>query len=102
MKVVPADLFDAAGIGDPWPKHLARTRRLIVTMWLLHPALHDRASTDLPSKARAVWDVHTVGLARPGRVTVATVLAQLKELGFVRDFDSVEGGFEVELVKEVA
>lgn len=102
MKHVPADLFDVAGIGDPWSKKLANARRLLVTMWLLHPALNQPAADDVSSRARAVWDVDVGGLKREGRVTLVTVLCQLRDAGFVRSFDAVEGGFAVELVKEAA
>jgi hypothetical protein len=99
---VPADLFELARVGEPWPPRLAYARRLLVTMWVLHPDLRERAAEDLPARARAVWDVHVNGLARHGRVSVTTALVQLKDLGLVRAFDSVEGGFVVELVKEAA
>lgn len=102
MKHVPLDLFEAAGIGDPWPKKLASTRRMLVTMWLLHPALDVPAPSDIASRARAVWDVDTNGLKREGRVTIVTVLCQLRDAGFVKSFDAVEGGFAVELAKEAA
>ncbi len=100
---VPANIFERCRIGDPFPKHLARWRRLLVTMWLIHGG-----SDDVPSfvaqatAARAVWDVDVNGLKREARVSVVSALSQLKELGFVQSFDAVEGGFAVELVKEGA
>jgi hypothetical protein len=93
MIKVPADLFDQLNIGDPWPPKLAFARRLLVTMELTNGDI---------TAARAAWDAHVRALRRPARVTVATALVQLKELGFVRSFDAVEGGFAVELVKEAA
>ncbi|HTJ17796.1 MAG TPA: hypothetical protein VL494_13545 [Steroidobacteraceae bacterium] len=104
MNHVPTDLFDCVGIGEAWKRsaEVAKTRRLLVTMWLLHPELSQRSQVEIVARAKAVWDVHCDGLVRAGRVSVATVLAQLKDLGFVRSFDAVEGGFAVELVKEVA
>lgn len=99
--IVPAGLFELAGIGEPWPRSLARARRLLVTLWLV--CAGRRALTPASvAAARVVWDVHVAGLNRPGQVTVVTVLAQLRELGFVHSFDAVEGGFAVQLVKEVA
>ncbi len=102
MNHVPADLFQAGGVDDPWPTKLAHARRLLVTMWLLHPTLSVPAEPDVAAKARAVWDVDVLGLNRPGRVTIVTVLCQLREAGFVRSFDAVEGGYAVALVKEAA
>jgi hypothetical protein len=96
---VPANLFDLAGIEDPLALKLSRTRRLLVTLWLVCGGKPARGEASCVT-ARAVWDVHVRGLSRPGRVTVVTVLSQLRDLGFVRSFDAVEGGYAVELVKE--
>lgn len=101
---VPANLFDLGGIADPWPQHLARARRLLVSLWLVlggKPMPTEQRAETLAA-ARAFWDLNVVALSRAGRVTVVTVLFQLRELGVVRSFDAVEGGFAVELVKEVA
>lgn len=101
MIYVPADIFDRGRVSDPWPKHLARWRRLLVTLWLVHGGSRDEPTKpEHAAAARAVWDVHVDGLKRDARVTVVSALSQLKSLGFVRSFDAVEGGFEVELVKE--
>ncbi len=102
MKHVPTDLFEHALLANPWTTKLAGARRLMVTAWLLHTSVNEPSRPELITRARAVWDIHVEGLKRPGRVTVLTVLAQLKELGFVKDFDAVEGGYAVELAKEVA
>lgn len=102
MKHVPTDLFKVAGIDEPWPIRLAHARRLLVTMWLIHPELGTPSAPDVCTQARAVWDVDVNGLKRVGRVTIVTVLCQLREAGFVRSFDAVEGGYAVELVKEAA
>jgi hypothetical protein len=100
---VPASLFDLANMGDPWPTGLAKARRLLVTLWIVNGGADGRKTTEADSvAARAVWDVNVHGLTRPGRVSVVTVLTQLRELGFVSGFDAVEGGYDVRLAKEVA
>jgi hypothetical protein len=101
LKTIPSDVFSHCLLDGGSPK-LARARRLIVTAWLLHPSLDHRSSPELFIAARAVWDTHVYALNRPGRVTVVTVLAKLRELGFVDSFDAVEGGYAVKLVKEAA
>jgi|SRR6185369_4296003 len=102
MIFVPADLFELANIGDPWPQHLARFRRLMVSLWLAHGNTPGPATRDMAEIARSAWDCSVYALNRPGRVTVVTALIQLSALGHVRSFDEVEGGFSVELVKEAA
>lgn len=104
QRFVPANLFTIAGIEQPWPTKLARWRRLLVTAWLLcsNGDGPQEATVDDMRRARDVWDTHVAGLDRAAVVTVTTVLAQLKELGFVKSFDAVEGGYAVRIVKEVA
>lgn len=102
MRHIPNDLFELALLSKPCAPKLAKARRLIVTAWLLHSDVNEPSKPELIARARAVWDIHVDGLQRPGRVTVLTVLAQLKELGFLKDFGAVEGGYDVKLTKEVA
>jgi hypothetical protein len=101
---VPSNLFELGGIADPWPPHLARARRLLVSLWLVmagRPLPDSEGALAVSRAARKLWDLNVVALSRTGRVTVVTVLFQLRELGVISSFDAVEGGFAVELVKEV-
>lgn len=99
---VPANLFDLAGIGDPFPQDLARWRRRVVTLWLIGGGERLLAPDLAGAAVRAVWRDHERALERASRVTVTTALVQLQGLGFVKSFEPVEGGFDVELVKEAA
>lgn len=97
---VPKKLFDIAGIGDPWPPHLAKARRLLVTMWVLAPDKSKAATDEDTARARWFWDVNPQGLTRAGRVTVLTVLIQLRDIDVIAGFEEVDGGYLVALAKE--
>jgi hypothetical protein len=99
---VPANLFELASIGDPFPQDLARWRRRLVTLWLVAGGQALSVPDLAGGLVRAVWRDHERALQRAGRVTVVTALVQLQSLGFVESFEQVEGGFAVELVKEAA
>lgn len=99
---VPADLFDLAGL-DAMSTRAAQGRRLLVTLCLVHGGLGGRKVVESESEiARACWSTDPRALSRPGRTTVVTVLTQLRVLGVIVGFDAVEGGYDVELVKEAA
>lgn len=95
---VPADLFELCMLDSS--ARAPRARRLLVTMWLFNPGTSRRSEIADVAEARAVWQVVPHWLDRASRVTVLSVLLQLKQIDFVQAVDPTADGYLVSTREE--